>query len=92
VRHAVFLWKLWEVWQSLLCETKGASADSLTSPIMSVAEIYPTMVILKMGIFPRIPEPECESFALHRHAWQGKHGDMTQFEILRGGKLLGAEH
>jgi hypothetical protein len=50
------------------------------------------MVILKMGIFPRIPEPECESFALHRHAWQGKHGDMTQFEILRGGKLLGAEH
>lgn len=59
------------------------------SPIMSVAEIYPTMVIVKMGIFPRIPDPECESFALHRHTWQGKHDDLPQFEILRGGKKLG---
>jgi hypothetical protein len=55
---------------------------------MSLAEVFPHLVILKMGIFPRIPEPECESFALHRHAWQGTHGDMTQFEIVRGGKKL----
>lgn len=47
------------------------------------------MVIVKMGMFPRIPQPECESFALHRHPWQGKHGDLTQFEIVRGGKKLG---
>jgi hypothetical protein len=59
------------------------------SPIMSIAEIYPEMVIVKMGMFPRIPQPECESFAAHRHEWQGKHGDMTQFEIARGGKTLG---
>ncbi|KAF2848503.1 hypothetical protein T440DRAFT_428566 [Plenodomus tracheiphilus IPT5] len=56
------------------------------NPIMSVAEMLPGMVILKMGIFPRIPEPECESFALHRHEWQGRHGDMTQYELTRGGK------
>lgn len=56
---------------------------------MSIAEILPTMVIVKMGMFPRIPQPECESFALHRHAWQGKHADLTQFEIARGGKKLG---
>ena len=56
---------------------------------MSIAEIYPNTVILKMGMFPWIPDPECESFALHRHSWQGKHGDMTQFEITRGGKKLG---
>lgn len=56
---------------------------------MSLAEIFPKMVIVKMGMFPRIPQPECESFALHRHDWQGKHGDMTQFEIARGGKKLG---
>ncbi|KAH7347041.1 Mss4-like protein [Pyrenochaeta sp. MPI-SDFR-AT-0127] len=61
---------------------------SCGNPIMSIAEIYPTMVIVKMGIFPRIPDPECESFALHRHAWQGKHGDLPQFETLRGGKRL----
>ncbi|KAF3051203.1 hypothetical protein E8E11_003564 [Didymella keratinophila] len=59
------------------------------NPIMSIAEIFPTMVIVKMGMFPRIPQPECESFALHRHPWQGKHGDLTQFEIVRGGKKLG---
>ncbi|OAK94119.1 hypothetical protein IQ06DRAFT_298574 [Phaeosphaeriaceae sp. SRC1lsM3a] len=59
------------------------------NPIMSLAEIFPKMVIVKMGMFPRIPQPECESFALHRHDWQGKHGDMPQFEIVRGGKKLG---
>lgn len=58
------------------------------SPIMSIAEILPAMVILKMGIFPRIPDPECESFALHRHAWQGKNGGIPQYEITRGGKKL----
>lgn len=56
---------------------------------MSIAEVYPTMIIVKMGIFPRIPDPECESFALHRHPWQGKHDDLPQFETLRGGTKLG---
>ncbi|KAF2124441.1 hypothetical protein P153DRAFT_426471 [Dothidotthia symphoricarpi CBS 119687] len=59
------------------------------NPIMSLAEILPDMIILKMGIFPRIPQPECESFAAHRQEWQGTHGDMVQFEITRGGKKLG---
>jgi hypothetical protein len=67
----------------------GRNADEVFSPIMSIAEIFPKMVIVKMGMFPRIPQPECESFALHRHEWQGKHVDMTQYEIARGGKKLG---
>lgn len=82
----------------MLCGAKQSVVDErrlsavklmLASPIMSIAEIFPTMVIVKMGMFPRIPQPECESFALHRHPWQGKHGDLTQFEIVRGGKKLG---
>lgn len=56
---------------------------------MSIAEALPALVIVKMGMFPRIPQPECESFALHRHPWQGKHEGLTQFEIVRGGKKLG---
>lgn len=56
---------------------------------MSIAQMLPGLVIVKMGMFPRIPMPECESFALHRHSWQGKHEGMTQFEIARGGKKLG---
>ncbi|KAF3035551.1 hypothetical protein E8E12_003871 [Didymella heteroderae] len=70
-------------------DMETGSGKKVESPIMSIAEIFPTMVIVKMGMFPRIPQPECESFALHRHPWQGKHGDLTQFEIVRGGKKLG---
>jgi hypothetical protein len=68
---------------------KQCANEMFSSPIMSIAEIYPTMVIVKMGMFPRIPQPECESFALHRHDWQGKHPDLIQYEIARGGKKLG---
>lgn len=71
------------------CVESSETDKRCRSPIMSIAEIFPTMVIVKMGMFPRIPQPECESFALHRHPWQGKHGDLTQFEIVRGGKKLG---
>lgn len=59
------------------------------SAIMSEPAIFPKMYILKMGIFPRIPQPEAESFAAHRHEWQGVHEGVTQFETLRGGKKLG---
>ncbi|KAF2708191.1 hypothetical protein K504DRAFT_381657 [Pleomassaria siparia CBS 279.74] len=58
-------------------------------PIASYAQASPDKVILKMGIFPRIPKPEAESFALHRHDWQGTHEGVAQFEIARGGKKLG---
>lgn len=98
----VFLWGVWEVsftvflvfclrfylWGLAQGELRMAKLIE-NSPIMSLAEIFPKMVIVKMGMFPRIPQPECESFALHRHDWQGKHGDMTQYEIARGGKKLG---
>jgi hypothetical protein len=91
----VLLWGVWEV-RSIspsscyreVCRAIG-SADVYISPIMSIAEIFPKMVIVKMGMFPRIPQPECESFALHRHDWQGKHEGLVQYEIARGGKKLG---
>jgi hypothetical protein len=34
-----------------------------------------------MGMFPRIPAPEAESFGLHRHDWQGKHENVERYEI-----------
>lgn len=55
---------------------------------MSKAEMLPGIIIVKMGMFPRIPEPEAESFALHRQSWQGKHEGMPQFKIVRGGEKL----
>lgn len=43
-----------------------------------------------MGMFPRIPEPEAESFALHRHPWQGEHANVDQYKIKTFGEKLNA--
>ena len=51
------------------------------SPIKSVARMRPGKVIVKMGIFPRISKPECETFANHRHEWQGKHDGLDRYKI-----------
>ncbi|KAF2088730.1 hypothetical protein K490DRAFT_38542 [Saccharata proteae CBS 121410] len=58
------------------------------NPIKSVVPAYKGKVVLKMGIFPRIPAPECESFALHRHDWQGVHQGMDQYKIKTFGERL----
>lgn len=52
-----------------------------TSPIKSVTPNYPGKVIIKMGMMPRIPQPEAETFADHRHPWQGKHDGLDQYKI-----------
>jgi hypothetical protein len=41
-----------------------------------------------MGMFPRIPDPEFETFAEHRHEWQGKHDGVKMFKIRVGGETL----
>jgi hypothetical protein len=42
-------------------------------------------VVLKMGIFPRIPQPEAEGFGLHKHEWQGGHDGIETYEIKWAG-------
>jgi hypothetical protein len=49
------------------------------------------MYILKMGMFPQIPQPRFETFAAHRHEWQGVHPGVVQYATLLGGKKLGEE-
>ncbi|KAI0162370.1 hypothetical protein GGR57DRAFT_453934, partial [Xylariaceae sp. FL1272] len=46
------------------------------------------MVILKMGLFPRIPAPEMESWALYRHPWQAELRGTVKYKTLRGGETL----
>ncbi|EGP88172.1 unnamed protein product [Zymoseptoria tritici ST99CH_1A5] len=60
------------------CSTDG-------NPIRSVTKLYPGKVILKMGIFPRIPQPEAEGFGLHKHDWQGGHEGIETYEIKWAG-------
>ncbi|KAH7118325.1 Mss4-like protein [Dactylonectria macrodidyma] len=57
-------------------------------PVKSVTPLYPGRVIVKMGMFPRIPAPEWETFALHRHDWQGKHDGVIQWRIKVGEEKL----
>ncbi|KAF2263559.1 hypothetical protein CC78DRAFT_581272 [Lojkania enalia] len=56
--------------------------------IMSEAELYPDKVVLKMGLFPRIPAPEAEAFGAHKHEWEETLEGVVQFETARGGKKL----
>ncbi|KAI1263497.1 Mss4-like protein [Xylariaceae sp. FL1019] len=58
-------------------------------PIKGETEQMPGMVILKMGLFPRIPAPEMESFVLHRHPWQVDLKGTIKYKTLRGGETLG---
>ncbi|KAI5366480.1 putative CENP-V/GFA domain, Mss4-like superfamily protein [Septoria linicola] len=66
------------------CSTDG-------NPIKSETEAYPGKVVLKMGIYPRIPQPEAEAFGVHKHDWQGIHQGVDTYEIKWAGpekKLL----
>lgn len=42
---------------------------------------FPGKTIVKMGMFPRIPKPEAETFALHKHEWQGTHEGLDIYKI-----------
>ena len=58
------------------------------SPIKSVTPNIPGHIIQKMGMFPRIPRPEMETFADHRHDWQGKHEGLIQYRLtIHGNKV-----
>jgi hypothetical protein len=51
--------------------------------------LYAGKTILKLGIFPEIPNPECESFALHRQEWLEPHEGCTQYKIKSFGEKNG---
>jgi hypothetical protein len=64
----------------------SVAADILTrSPVKSETAAYPGKVIMKMGMFPRIPQPEAQGFGLHRQSWEGKHDGIPVFEVKWAG-------
>ncbi|KAI9661028.1 MAG: hypothetical protein M1821_009355 [Bathelium mastoideum] len=64
------------------------------SPIKSDGGTLGDMVVVKTGLFPRIPAPDSESFGAHRQTWAGWNEGVTVYKIKRGAeKLEGApEH
>ncbi|KAI9686973.1 MAG: hypothetical protein M1822_002726 [Bathelium mastoideum] len=63
-------------------------------PIKSDGGTLGDMVVVKTGLFPRIPAPDSESFGAHRQTWAGWNEGVTVYKIKRGAeKLEGApEH
>jgi len=53
--------------------------------VKSETAAYPGKVIVKMGMMPRIPQPEVEGFSLHRHPWQGTHPDIVSYKVKWAG-------
>ncbi|KAG8627016.1 hypothetical protein KVT40_004499 [Elsinoe batatas] len=51
------------------------------NPIKSVTPNHPGKVIIKMGMFPKIPKPEAETFGLHKNEWEGKHEGLDVYKI-----------
>jgi hypothetical protein len=78
---------MWEVSHLVVLRTMALYFD-LFSPIKSVTPLYSGKVVLKMGLFPRIPAPEFETFALHRHEWQGLHRNVELYKIKAFGEKL----
>ncbi|KAK5172233.1 uncharacterized protein LTR77_003871 [Saxophila tyrrhenica] len=55
------------------------------NPICSETSNYPGKIIMKLGMFPRIPQPEVEGFGLHKHPWEGGHDGVQVYEMKWAG-------
>ena len=60
------------------------SADSCHSPIQSVTPNMNGKVILKLGVFAAVPQPEWEQFAERRQDWEVPIEGCTQYRLLAG--------
>lgn len=41
-------------------------------------------VVVKLGIFEKVPEPEWEQFAVRRQPWEKAFGGCIQYKLLAG--------
>jgi len=53
-----------------------------------MTQLYPGKTILKLGIYPQIPNPEWESFALKRQEWLAPQRGCTQYKIKSLGEKM----
>jgi hypothetical protein len=55
---------------------------------MSTTPVFRGKVILKQGIFPKIPQPEMETFASRRQEWEISIPGCEQYkELITGEKM-----
>jgi hypothetical protein len=58
------------------------------SPIKSVSPLGEGKITLKLGIFPKIPDPEWESFAIRRQVWEKPLEGTVQYKTRSFGEKL----
>jgi len=63
------------------CKTCGV-------PIRSLTPLYKGKTVLKLGIYPKVPVPEWESFASNRQDWHKPYEGTTQFKTKSGGEKM----
>jgi len=69
--------------QPRLTETRQSPIKSETDAASSAGK-----VILKLGIFEKIPRPEWESFVRDRHEWVPGHEGIVQYKDKTGGEKV----
>lgn len=56
----------------------------IISPIQSVSPIMGDKIVLKLGVFAEVPEPEYETFAVRRQHWEVSFAGCVQYKLLGG--------
>lgn len=59
-----------------------ADTYKTSSPVHSVPTDDSKQYVLPLGIFPRIPEPEFELFAAHKHDWEPRIAGTKMFKFM----------
>jgi len=54
------------------------------TPIQSVTPNMKGKVILKLGVFEKVPEPEWEAFAVRRQVWEKPIEGCIEYKLLGG--------
>jgi hypothetical protein len=57
-------------------------------PIKSVTPVYKGKTVLKLGIYPRVPVPEWESFAIKRQGWEKPIEGCVQYKTKSLGEKM----
>lgn len=58
--------------------------DESNSPIQSVTPVMKGNVVVKLGVFPRVPQPEWEQFVERRQEWEEPFEGCVQYKLLAG--------
>jgi hypothetical protein len=76
----MLLQALWHVCSPRLCVIEL----TIARPIQSKSPLMGNKIVLKLGVFPKVPRPEWEAFAVRRQAWEVPFEGCIQYKLLGG--------